>query len=641
MPIPLSLDDINESATITHHIKPIIDNKAPPPPPPIITSAINITLNYPNPNSNNNHLYKPLINKIEPSIRSIYSPLDRSNYRLSAIDMIRQHYQPQDLLLQQSIHTLDDDYSTSSSSSSFESSNSSISTINDTLPLITDTTATATTNTITTSISSSDKSSKKSNKKKSYRRLLREIRRLRSENDQLHSSVNMLKEDLRNEKESRFIADQCHKKFFDDSMDKHTQLELEILDQKDLILSLQSRLNDTLFTSSPNNNNNSNNNSSSSGNEEEIIDCSLWNFEDIDCTYEQHQQQHYDSTVEQIKTEEKDQGVVSHLMGNDNQSKEEYDEEDDDDDQQEQFEVLAESYLRQALISNLTSARTNLELDDLILKYDPSPERILKTLADTFLGWICDTIHNTSANTTASLLPSLPSSSCISSCTSSLCPSTSTTATTTTTTTSMDHHETPTTISINKLFTTEIQSIFLRFWKNVFEQHVHNDLDQYQFLQQVEKKLTLHLQQQDHDQYQNEFQSIIHHFQTLLIMLYKHDILEGEAITLWWHTNDQQQQNNTDVGNQLRNTTRKFVEWVDETEEDEDDDDNDIEDDEDDDEDDDDEDDEDNEDDDNLIQNENDIIHYNDYTTAVIPTINITSPQQVSEKKKKSVTIQV
>lgn len=45
--------------------------------------------------------------------------------------------------------------------------------------------------------------------------LLREVRRLRAENDYLRTSVNILKDDLRIERESRKITEECHQRFRD------------------------------------------------------------------------------------------------------------------------------------------------------------------------------------------------------------------------------------------------------------------------------------------------------------------------------------------------------------------------------------------------------------------------------------------
>ncbi|CAO3592689.1 unnamed protein product [Absidia cylindrospora] len=414
---------------------------------------------------------------------------------MSAADMIRYHYHyhPHDPSSYPSSFTNAEDQYSSSSYASFDSTTSSVS---------------------DTTISTLAKSKKQP----SYKRLLREIRRLRSENTSLHNSINILKEDLRHERESRQIAEQCHKKFFDDSIDTHTRLELEIMDQQDQLLAYQSRLNNTTNLSSINN---------SIFDDDDL----LWGCEDMDCSI-------YDDDTNNDIDNDLDQDFQQLYSDNE-----------DDQDNNHPFEELAVSYLRQALISNLTSARANLEFDDLMLKHDPSPARVLRTLADAFLGWICEMIHNSTATLSSSATPC--------------------------TTTTEETNEKATCVA--RLMTTQVQDVFLHFWKNILERHVHNDEDQYQFLHQAECMLHHHKQQQ---QQYDESHYIVQNFHRLLVMLYKHDIVDGDAVVHWWHhlpesrllVNDD---DNGDVADQLRNVTRKFVEWVDEEEEEDDDDDND------------------------------------------------------------------
>jgi hypothetical protein len=200
---------------------------------------------------------------------------------------------------------------------------------------------------------------------------------------------------------------------------------------------------------------------------------------------------------------------------------------------------LAVSYLQQALVANLTSARANLEFDDLTLKYDPSPDRILRTLADAFLVWLRDTIHQS---------------------------------------TPFDDDDQATCVA--KLITTSVQDVFLQFWKAILERYVHNDEDQYQFLHQFERIL--------HACHQDEASShichyIVQNFHRLLVMFYKYDIVGGDAVTTWWHASpplvavleSKAVEEDPLVADQLRDVTKKFVEWVDEDDEDEDDDDDD------------------------------------------------------------------
>ncbi|KAI8093457.1 uncharacterized protein BX664DRAFT_357904 [Halteromyces radiatus] len=488
MPTPLPIYDISGNMITT--LKPTIDQ------PTLLSKHHHHLIGTPA------AMCRMNANKLESVIRQ--SPLEITFYRMSAADMIRHQYYPHELNHPSSL-PIEDQYS----STSFDSTNSSIS---DVSPPI-------------------DHNITGKTKKHSYNRLLREIRRLRSENAGLRNSVNILKEDLRHERESRQIAEQVHKKYFDDSINKHTQLELEILDQQDQLTALRNQLvknnhinTNTSITSYYNN--------LSSSLDDEV--CPLWGCEDMDCNNER---KCYDE--------------INHDQNNHD---EEDDEEDDPSAIEEEFEDLAISYLRQALVSNLTSARANLEFDDLMLKYDPSPDRVLKTLADAFLGWIRDTIHT-----------STPTSSSIDN------------------DTELDQDRS---LSVARLMTTQIQDVFIHFWKAILERYVHNDEDQYQFLHQAERILLRLLHQGTQpDQTYQESQYIVQNFHRLLVMLYKYDIVDGDAVTTWWHTlpSPATFENNNDhdllqldlVADQLRNVTRKFVEWVDDDDDEEDDDDND------------------------------------------------------------------
>lgn len=583
-------------------------------------------------------------NKLEPFIRQ--SPLEIAFYRMSAMDMIRHQYHPTSTstplpppvpspstaAAAAAVAAIDDQYSMSSSS--VDSSTSSVS--DATVPSL--------------------PVPKSSHKKRPYGLLMREIRRLRSENASLHNSVNILKEDLRHERESRQIAEQVHKKYFDDSIDTHTQLEIEILDQQEKILELESRLENTTTTASsslkptttaitdfrsplvffgdPFDDIDNNHNNSS---EEE---CPLWGCEDVDCSNERrcYDDTSNDDYFDDDTNTNQQQSIYQH----DNNDEDDEDDHNGKDTGDDQFEGLGVSYLRQALMSNLTSARANLEFDDLMLKYDPSPDRVLRTLADAFLGWLRDIIHTST--------PPLAS------------PSTNNNDNKT------EEQEKATCVA--RLMTTRVQDVFLHFWKAILERYVHNAEDQYQFLLQAERMLQLHHNQGD-DATNQDFQYIVQNFHRLLVMFYKYDIIDGDAVTTWWHNTPALLANNGDatttmttttttatdrlyqhdvVTDQLRVVTRKFVEWVDDDDDDDDDDDED-------------DDGDDYDDDDNIVDdydgtiidgchnNELDLddledekcfeIDNEDPLAAAPPLIPQSQVCSPPEKKKKSVTIQV
>ncbi|KAI8328907.1 hypothetical protein BC941DRAFT_519066 [Chlamydoabsidia padenii] len=496
MPMPLSIYETS-GITITTTLKPSIDHHT--------TFTVNQLLG-----TSPVHTSAAIYRKLEPSIRQ--SPLEISFYKMSAADMIRHHYNNTGHELHQTTPQLVIEDQHSLSSVSYDSTNSSVSD------------ATGLPTMVTSSSSSLCKT-----KKQSHRRLLREIRRLRSENANLHNSVNILKEDLRHERESRQIAEQCHKKYFDDSINTHTQLELEIMDHQDQIKKLKSQLGTTTV-----NLNTSITSYKSPLVDEDDDDDDLWNCEDMDCSIERRCYQDTDTN-----------GPFS--IYQDLQDSDEYDDEYDNSEcngtheQDDQFENLAVSYLQQALVANLTSARANLEFDDLTLKYDPSPDRVLRTLADAFLVWLRDTIHTITNN---------------------------------------DDNDKATYVA--RLISTQVQDVFAHFWKAILERYVHNDEDQYQFLHQFERILLIGHQGETCQ----VSQYIVQNFHRLLVMFYKYDIVGGDAVITWWHTlpgslssslDPSQEFDNTDndhdiVADQIRDVTKKFVEWVDDDDDDNDDD---------------------------------------------------------------------
>lgn len=300
-------------------------------------------------------------------------------------------------------------------------------------------------------------------KKSQHHVLLREVRRLRAENAYLRSSVDILKNDLRIERESRRNIEECHQRYLE-------KTESEIAELLDKIDTLTQQLEDAK-ASGP---------------------CSP-----------------------AVAGDEEEEGGSSH-EDNDHSEEEEDEEEEDGLTDDERFEQLAASYLRQAIVSNLTSARANLELDDLLLKYDPSPPVILRTLATTFIVWIRDMVTARVDSASAA-----------------------------------------------SLMTTGVQTGFLQFWKAILEQHVQDDIDQYQFLSEAERTL---------DRDNKEMAPIIDNYHRLLVMLYKYDIVDTDAVSNWWHSKSNDGFVSNTVAIRLRDVTRKFVEWMNQDDESEDDD---------------------------------------------------------------------
>lgn len=364
-------------------------------------------------------------------------------------------------------------------------------------------------------------------KKCSYHVLLKEIRRLRAENDGLHKMVDTIREDLRYERESRQISEQCHLKYYNESADRQIELEDDVADKQKLIDDLKQRIQEleastTTTTSSPTpmpinhplaaiatNNNTTTPTCSTTTTNTHTSTSSRWSCFNFDDDEMLCQPLVGDSAIP-------DMPFVDHSNHADTS-----DEDDDDDDEKdndgmtdnERFESLAGSYLHQAIISKLTSARANLELDDLMLKYDPSPAVVLRTLATSFVAWIGNVVNNNESNE-----------------------------------------------SMAKLWALGVTDGFLAFWKAILQKHVHDEADQTQFLNEAESLLNR----------QNAATSsiLVDNYHRLLIMLYKYDIIDGDAISTWWHTTTTAS-SSEEVALRLRGVTRSFTEWLDEEDEDE------------------------------------------------------------------------
>ncbi|KAG0176518.1 hypothetical protein DFQ29_006008 [Apophysomyces sp. BC1021] len=334
------------------------------------------------------------------------------------------------------------------------------------------------------------------NKKISNQLLLRQIRRLRSENAALRNSVDILKNDLRVERESRKISEECHQRFYDDAKDKITKLDIDLLDRQDVIEDLRNQLSTERQKSSS------------------LLSCRVSLFSAQDSNDEDEFLTPTDLDMLQGDHSER----FSML---EDREKDEEDEEEEEDRDEVLFETLANSYLRQALVAHLTSARANLELDDLMLKYDPSSDVLLRTLSTAFISWIGDTVYHANA----------------------------------------DAAETA------QLMKTGVQEKFLTFWKPILERYVYGDDDQLTFLNAVEIVLS------SEDMKASE--NVAKNFHRLLFMLYQHDIVEGDAVMSWWKT----VQKVESVAGALRTVTRKLVEWIESEDEEDDEEDDDDEDD--------------------------------------------------------------
>ncbi|KAI9245849.1 hypothetical protein BDA99DRAFT_543500 [Phascolomyces articulosus] len=352
-----------------------------------------------------------------------------------------------------------------------------------------------------TSTSSHESTSHTSKKRRSYHLLLREIRRLRAENDGLKQMVDTMKQDLRFERESRHISEQCHQKYYTESSDRQIELEVDVMDKEKEIEDLKERITELELVSSPlstptptstpvlSTNNNNHHHSNRWGCFEFDIDDELF------CQPIMGESATPDPLT-RLSSSPQDSSSSSEEESDEEKVKDDDDDDDDDDEtskisDDEKFEQLATSYLHQAMISKLTSARANLELDDLMLKYDPSPAVVLRMLATSFVVWVNNVVSNE------------------------------------------DEH------NAVKALANGVTEGFLNFWKAILEKHVHDDDDQCQFLNEAERILD-HNKQQQNDQVIKvtsiTMDGLVDNFHRLLVMLYKYDIVDGEAITRWWNS---------------------------------------------------------------------------------------------------------
>lgn len=358
--------------------------------------------------------------------------------------------------------------------------------------------------------------------------LLREIRRLRNENSSLRTSVSMLKDDLRDINVSRQDTDASHKKFYDEYMDKNTQLEIDIEDRNDEIKSLKQEI-DRLKQCHLCHSNNSHHRASSSGNHHNPFGCYEFDEdEDIFCQPVAHVSAlpEIDIKMDELKVDDADdedaRAMNDYLhrrfnlvdISQQEEEEEEDEEEEDVKDDLTLFEPTATSYIHQAMISKLSSTRVRLELDDLILKYEPSCEDIVRVLSFSFVDWV------------SSLLVKFVNKSG------------------------------PEPVSATKVFTSHIQNGIVEFWESLLQYYTSEEDCQIDLLNRIEHDIDII----------PSGTAIGDHFDRLVLMLYKYHVIDDDAVISWW-------QNPLDNENsrKIRKITTRFVEWVqDEDEEDDD-----------------------------------------------------------------------
>ena len=278
-------------------------------------------------------------------------------------------------------------------------------------------------------------------KKRSTHLLLREIHRLRGENATLRHSVSILKNDLRDIALSRQDTDASHKRVYEEYLDRNAQLENDVQDRDDEIARLRKEIEQlkSIQLTDP-----LEEQPSQSVEEQQAID-DYFHRRHMDCY-----------------------GLNQHFLATEEEEEEEEEEE------MEAFEEIACSYLQQAMLSRLSSARVRLELDDLICKHEPSSATLIDALTDAFVRWIGSLIQKN------------------------------------------ERRSQP--MSVPKLFTTEVQEGIAEFWESVFQHYLMDDHSQQQLLFQIETTLA-----------NLSFGVIVaNHFDRLVLLLFKHLVIDED-----------------------------------------------------------------------------------------------------------------
>ncbi|KAI8973942.1 hypothetical protein BDB01DRAFT_808176 [Pilobolus umbonatus] len=334
-------------------------------------------------------------------------------------------------------------------------------------------------------------------KKNTFKLMKRELRRLKNENECLRSTVVVLKNDIRNVTQSRLVTDASHKKIYENILDRNGRLEMEVQDRNDEIDSLKKQIEELKKSQS------------AQDSSLTLHDAAYFKNKDIfNCyEYEDYEPAKTDTTTDSNLDDKQEDADLGHFYP---RTKEEEDMEDEDDEPEEVpeevFEEAAISYIHQATLSKLSSARVRIELDDIILKYDPDDEVIQYVLARSFIRWIVSSLR---LNDTTSPVAELK---------------------------------------------IKIQEGITSFWKSILQSYTNDESSQIQLLNFIELTLT------EEDSVHRSL--IVDHFDRLLIMLFKYHIIYDEAIIAWWHKSMDHV-----ISRKLRTVTTKFVEWVEASEE--------------------------------------------------------------------------
>lgn len=346
--------------------------------------------------------------------------------------------------------------------------------------------------------------------------LLREIRRLRGENSFLRSTVSVLKNDMRDSHLSRQNADIIHQRISQEYDSRYKSLEQEMLEKSDLVESLKEQIEQLQLSACS---------SSSSGShtmkptpyhhdnedpayvkQKSINNFGCFEFEQDDegMSCQPMAQESALPEVEIKMDELKTDGFSEYLRrrfheGQDDNDDDEEVEEDRVDPDLEPFEEAAPSYIRQAIVAKLSSARVRLDFDDLIVKHEPSNDTIMSVLADAFVYWLY-TQWTKSEET-----------------------------------------------STQKIFQNQIQHGIDDFWKSILQCYTVDDDCQVSLLHYIEDAVK-----------EAGCPALVNHFDRIIIFLFKYEVIEEEAVVSW-HTNPV---NDDEQSRNIRLVSKHFIEYI-------------------------------------------------------------------------------
>ncbi|KAG0211149.1 hypothetical protein BGX28_008459 [Mortierella sp. GBA30] len=191
----------------------------------------------------------------------------------------------------------------------------------------------------------------------------------------------------------------------------------------------------------------------------------------------------------------------------------------------ETFDSMAHKFLHQALCAKFTPARTILQLDDLLLKYDAHPENLVLVLAQEFMKWWENERSEAGGPATGGWGVG---------------------------TVLMETGER---VSSKMAIETRFKAIYVPLLLNYVASHQ----EQMILLEKIEQNAKTN-------------DKLMRNHVSQLMALYKFDVLEADAILEWWKLLKESEEA-VDHGDGLRNMSSKFVAWLEEEEDDSDDDD--------------------------------------------------------------------